>query len=170
MFYLTSRLGLHLDSLHSGRPISTTPSILAIDMSSNGPGVEFVPVSSTDSTQTQSTHTHTTHRGKVLHCMWCGTQMEANLSGRKRKYCSQSCRQRAYEQRNLLAAADLDPDSVVLTQRTITGLQDRLYELRCSAEDIATAAQEGASAEELKDLTDELLDIARRVERFRDSE
>lgn len=33
-------------------------------------------------------------------CLWCGDQLEAtNRVGRRRRYCRQSCRQRAYESR-----------------------------------------------------------------------
>ncbi|WP_410493200.1 hypothetical protein [Corynebacterium tuberculostearicum] len=46
-------------------------------------------------------------------------------------------------------------------------MRDGLFELRCSAEDINTAAEEGASAQELADLCEELVALARRLEGLR---
>lgn len=80
--------------------------------------------------------------------------------GRRRQYCRQSCRQRAYEQRALIAAGRapaLSPDAVVLSAEDAASLSDRVYQVRCAAEDIATALAEGASHTELQQLCDVLL-------------
>lgn len=34
-----------------------------------------------------------------MSCEYCGEAVDQGLSGRKRKYCKRSCRQRAYEER-----------------------------------------------------------------------
>ena len=46
-------------------------------------------------------------------------------------------------------------------------LSDLLFELRCAAEDIATAADEDSPAEEIRGLCAELVTLARRAEHLR---
>lgn len=84
-------------------------------------------------------------------------------TGRPRQYCRQSCRQRAYEQRSLITtgrAGALPTDAVVLSAEEATALADRVYQVRCAAEDIATALDEGAGPAELRELCDTLLRAA----------
>ena len=57
--------------------------------------------------------------------------------GRKRRYCRQSCRQRAYLARKLAVAHDLAPDEVVVRRDELTELQDRVYTLQAALEDVA---------------------------------
>lgn len=93
--------------------------------------------------------------------------------GRRRQYCRQSCRQRAYEQRASLtrgeagALAALPPDAVVLSADDATDLSDRVYQVRCAAEDVATALDEGAGQTELRDLCDVLIRAARAADGWR---
>lgn len=56
---------------------------------------------------------------------------------------------------------------MVLSPASVSRLKDAVFELRCAAEDISTAAAEGATGEELQVLCQELLDIARQVEKMR---
>ncbi|WP_029135822.1 hypothetical protein [Nakamurella lactea] len=98
-------------------------------------------------------------------CAWCGREIEdASTVGRKRRYCGQSCRQRAYENRVALERGGLPADAVVLTQDEREALSDRLFQVRCAAEDVATAIAEGASATELRALLDELVEFAKEAE------
>jgi len=98
-------------------------------------------------------------------CAWCGREIEdAATVGRKRRYCGQSCRQRAYENRVALERGGLPADAVVLTQDEREALSDRLFQVRCAAEDVATAVSEGASATELTVLLDELVTFAKEAE------
>lgn len=46
-------------------------------------------------------------------------------------------------------------------------LTDLLFELRCAAEDIATAAEEDSPPAEIRDLCTELVTLARRAEHLR---
>jgi hypothetical protein len=81
-------------------------------------------------------------------------------TGRRRQYCRQSCRQRAYEQRARITtggATTLAPDAVVLSAEEATSLSDRVYQVRCAAEDVATAFDEGAAQPELRQLCATLL-------------
>ena len=78
--------------------------------------------------------------------------------GRRRRYCRQSCRQRAYEQRaSITASPSLAPDAVVLSAVEAVQLSDRVYQVRCAAEDVVTALDEGAERRELRDLCEVLM-------------
>ena len=48
-------------------------------------------------------------------------------------------------------------DAVVLSAEEAAELADRVYQVRCAAEDVATAVEEGAPAAELRTLCDALL-------------
>lgn len=90
--------------------------------------------------------------------------------GRRRQYCRQSCRQRAYEQRALINGTngtELPSDAVVLSADEAAGLSDRVYQVRCAAEDVATALDEGAGATELRELCDALVRAARAADGWR---
>ena len=87
--------------------------------------------------------------------------------GRRRQYCRQSCRQRAYEQRALVKGTSLAPDSVVLTADEASQLSDRVYQVRCAAEDMATAIEEGAEGPELRDLCEALMQAAKATDGWR---
>ncbi len=87
--------------------------------------------------------------------------------GRRRQYCRQSCRQRAYEQRALVKGTPLAPDAVVLSPDEAAELSDRVYQVRCAAEDVATAVREGADAAELHELCDALMAAAKAADGWR---
>lgn len=87
--------------------------------------------------------------------------------GRRRRYCRQSCRQRAYEQRSAVKGTAIPEDSVVLSAAEALDLADRSFAARCAAEDVATAIREGAEADELAQLCDEMVSLARDAERLR---
>jgi len=90
--------------------------------------------------------------------------------GRRRQYCRQSCRQRAYEQRASISRANgasLPADVVVLSADQAADLADRVYQLRCAAEDVATALEEGTEATELRDLCTALVRVAQAVDGWR---
>ncbi|WP_375488537.1 hypothetical protein [uncultured Mycobacterium sp.] len=99
-----------------------------------------------------------TRRSRPQPCRWCGRDVADTGMGRRRQYCRQSCRQRAYEQRALISGVDALPaDAVVLSAREAAELSDRVYQVRCAAEDVATALDEGAEKAELRELCDALL-------------
>lgn len=102
-------------------------------------------------------------------CAWCGEEMPGHLRGRPRKFCSRSCRQRAYEQRASQPAADAPtPTSTRLGTPGDTGdeLGDQLFELRCAAEDLVTAMDEGAEPAELRGMATDLVRLAHRAEQL----
>jgi hypothetical protein len=106
-------------------------------------------------------------------CRWCGRDVTDVGMGRRRQYCRQSCRQRAYEQRALIsrgvsgASLALPADAVVLSADDAADLSDRVYQVRCAAEDVATALNEGAGATELRELCDALVRAARAADGWR---
>ncbi|MCL2534130.1 MAG: hypothetical protein FWE39_08190 [Nocardiaceae bacterium] len=104
---------------------------------------------------------------KPVSCVWCGRDVASVGVGRRRRYCRQSCRQRAYEQRNAVKGTSIPADAVVLTAEEAAALSDRMFELRCAAEDIATAIAEDSDRTELTDLADRLVAMARDAERYR---
>ena len=87
--------------------------------------------------------------------------------GRRRKYCKRSCRQRAYEQRTLVEGTSIPEDAIILSPAEAADLGDRMYLLRCAAEDLSTAIGEQADPESLHRLADELLRLAHEAERLR---
>lgn len=83
----------------------------------------------TPTTPSQSTESKTRHRPSSLTCQWCGTGFPVPARGRIPKWCSDSCRHRAWEQRRA-AASGLCAVSVVervaevvRTQRVVEKLQ-----------------------------------------------
>lgn len=59
------------------------------------------------------------------------------------------------------------PDSVVLTAEEASELSDRVYQVRCAAEDVATAVSEGAEGDELRELCDALMRAAKAADGWR---
>ncbi|MGV8871859.1 MAG: hypothetical protein ACOH2Q_04995 [Rhodococcus sp. (in: high G+C Gram-positive bacteria)] len=100
-------------------------------------------------------------------CTWCGRPVADTGTGRKRRYCRQSCRQRAYEQRSAMKGTSIPDDSIVLTAEEASAAADRAFEVRCAAEDVSTAVTEGADSAELHRLCVELLAKAHDAERLR---
>ena len=113
-----------------------------------------------------------TRRAHPQPCRWCGRDVTDAGMGRRRQYCRQSCRQRAYEQRATLnrgeaGAAALPADAVVLSVDDVADLSDRVYQVRCAAEDVATALDEGAGGAVLRELCDVLIRAARAADGWR---
>jgi len=106
-------------------------------------------------------------RRRIQPCRWCGREVADAGLGRRRQYCRQSCRQRAYEQRAMVKGTSLSPDAVVLTAEEASELSDRVYQVRCAAEDVATAIEEGAERAELAELCDALMRAAKAADGWR---
>jgi hypothetical protein len=107
-------------------------------------------------------------RAEARHCAWCGRRLpDDGKVGRPRRYCAQPCRQRAYERRTAVQRGGLPEDAVVLSATELADLQDRLFQLRCAAEDVVTAVDDGATSTELRKLAEELHHNARDLERLR---
>ena len=100
-------------------------------------------------------------------CAWCGRPVDEGSSGRRRRYCRRSCRQRAYEQRQSLRARELPEGTVVLSEAESADLMDRMFQLRCACEDLHIAITEEEDTAELRRMSDGLVAAARRAERLR---
>lgn len=61
----------------------------------------------------------------------------------------------------------LPEDAVVLSSTELADLQDRLFQLRCAAEDVVTAVHDGAAVGELSALAGDIAQAARELERLR---
>ncbi len=86
--------------------------------------------------------------------------------GRPRLYCTQACRQRAYEQRAASAKAGLPEDVVIVSRAELDGLQDRLYQLRCALEDVQTTLDDKPTKAELERSLADLLRSTGRLDRL----
>ncbi|WP_182347479.1 hypothetical protein [Tomitella gaofuii] len=106
-------------------------------------------------------------QNKPSPCAWCGRPVAEVSAGRRRRYCRQSCRQRAYEQRRTLAGTSIPGDAVILSAADATAVSDRAFQLRCACEDVATAVDEGAPRDELARMCADLVALARQGERLR---
>ncbi|WP_237568941.1 hypothetical protein [Mycolicibacterium lacusdiani] len=106
-------------------------------------------------------------RARPQPCRWCGREVPDAGIGRRRQYCRQSCRQRAYEQRALVKGTSVPADAVVLTAEEASELSDRVFQVRCAAEDVATAVEEGADTTELRDLCYALMQAAKAADGWR---
>lgn len=58
-------------------------------------------------------------------------------------------------------------DAVVLSADEAAALSDRVYQVRCAAEDVVIAVEEGAAAGELRRLCDELMRAAKAADGWR---
>ena len=87
--------------------------------------------------------------------------------GRRRQYCRESCRPRANAQRGLVKGTAVPEDAVVLSAEEASVLADRVYQVRCAAEDMATALDEGADRAELRQLCDAVMQAARAADGWR---
>jgi hypothetical protein len=67
----------------------------------------------------------------------------------------------------MVKGTSLASDSVVLTAEEAAQLSDRVYQVRCAAEDVATAIEEGAEGAELRDLCDALMRAAKAADGWR---
>jgi len=67
----------------------------------------------------------------------------------------------------MVKGTSVPPDAVVLSADEAAELSDRVFQVRCAAEDVATAVDEGADGSELRDLCDALLKAARAADGWR---
>lgn len=67
----------------------------------------------------------------------------------------------------MVRGTSLPPDAVVLSPDEAAELTDRVYQVRCAAEDVATAVTEGAAAAELRELCDALMRAAKAADGWR---
>jgi hypothetical protein len=67
----------------------------------------------------------------------------------------------------MVKGTSLAPDAVVLTAEEASELSDRLYQVRCAAEDLAMAIEDAAEGTELSDLCASLMRAAKAADGWR---
>jgi hypothetical protein len=67
----------------------------------------------------------------------------------------------------MVKGTSVPADAVVLSADEAAELSDRVFQVRCAAEDVATAVEEGAEGSELRGLCDALLKAARAADGWR---
>ncbi len=87
--------------------------------------------------------------------------------GRRRQYSTPSSRPPAYAPPARGNGTPVPADAVVLTADEAAELSDRVYQVRCAAEDVATAVDEGADHAELRELCAALLTAAKTADGWR---
>ncbi|WP_461145017.1 hypothetical protein [Salinifilum aidingensis] len=105
---------------------------------------------------------------RARYCSWCGQRVASSgKQGRPKQYCTRSCRQRAYERRTAVQRGGLPEDAVVLSAGELADLQDRVFQVRCAAEDIVTAVDDGADGGEVRKLAEQVAALSADLERLR---
>ena len=66
-----------------------------------------------------------------------------------------------------MKGTSLPSDAIVLSADEAAQLSDRVYQVRCAAEDVVTAVDEGADTGQLRDLCQSLLRAARAADGWR---
>lgn len=75
-------------------------------------------------------------------CRWCGEAFAIHPgSGRPRKYCKRSHRQRHYEAKRLADSRGLGPDELLIEASKIDDLRDRIFAFEAACEDAETDLQ-----------------------------
>lgn len=67
----------------------------------------------------------------------------------------------------MVKGTSVPEDAVVLSADEAAELSDRVYQVRCAAEDVATAVNEGAAASELRQLCEALMQAAKAADGWR---
>ena len=67
----------------------------------------------------------------------------------------------------MVKGTSFTPESVVLSLDEASELSDRVYQVRCAAEDVATAVDEGAEHTELRELCNALMRAAKAADGWR---
>jgi hypothetical protein len=83
------------------------------------------------------------------------------VTGRPRRFCRPSCRQRAYEARRRAAEVGLSEAELVVARSQLDELHDRLYVLACAVEDVERDLNDSATRAEYREAIDWLLEAAR---------
>jgi hypothetical protein len=95
-------------------------------------------------------------------CEWCRQTLGArNSSGRKRVYCSQSCRQRAYQSRKRSKQLGLKEGEVVVSSVLLDRMNKRLQAL-----EVALVEVEAAELQNSDERVNQLYQAARRLRRL----
>lgn len=105
--------------------------------------------------------------GVTARCEWCSRRIDNDLPiGRRRRYCTQSCRQRAYEKRRQQSSGTAGPDEATIRRADLESLQDRLYVLRSAIEVLDATLEEQPTRDELISVAREVVSAAGDLDRL----
>lgn len=97
-------------------------------------------------------------------CEWCGTEFaDPSRTGRPRKYCRRSHRQRHYEARRRGADRGLADHEAIVNRTDYDRLRDEIYRLEAACEDADTDLHASPTRTDLSDVIDALTSVARGV-------
>ena len=100
----------------------------------------------------------------VKRCRWCGEAFAIHPgSGRPRKYCKRSHRQRHYEAKRLEDSRGLGPDELLIEAFKIDDLRDRIFAFEAACEDVETDLELDESPAAHKAAVADLLAAARPI-------
>ncbi len=103
--------------------------------------------------------------GDERRCRWCRRALEARTGpGRPKQFCSQRCRQWDWVSRQRARELELSDGELVVARAELDQLHDDLYVLACAVDDTErdlADVGDGASATELREILDWLLDAAK---------
>ncbi len=97
-------------------------------------------------------------------CKQCRRVLPEQTMGRPRQFCSQACRQWHWVGQQRAHELQLSEHELIVTTRELDELHDELYVLACAVNDAERdlrAAGSRASARELREIVDWLLEAAR---------
>lgn len=95
-------------------------------------------------------------------CRWCGREIPPRPGpGRRREFCTDSCRQFDYQSRRRAASSGLRDDEMIVSRRDVDDLHDRLYALEAAVEDVERDLAGGAGLPEHREAVAWLLEAAR---------
>lgn len=107
---------------------------------------------------------------KPTPCSWCRRPLPgAARTGRPRRYCRQSCRQRAFEARRRADEVGLTESELVVTRAERDALQDALYVLEAAVEDVDRDLAASDTEADVRSALAWLLSAARPVLELRSS-
>jgi hypothetical protein len=89
--------------------------------------------------------------------------------GRPRRYCRQSCRQRAHEARRRAAELGLAEHELVVARAELDALYDQLYVLECAVEDVDRDLRASATKRDYEEALGWILEAARPLGSLRPS-
>lgn len=92
---------------------------------------------------------------------------EPKATGRPRRYCRRSCRQRDYESRRRAAEVGLSEAELVVTRQALDRLHDALYVLEAAVEDVERDLAVATTVREHADAVQWLLQAARPLTELR---
>ncbi|MCB0980616.1 MAG: hypothetical protein H6513_05305 [Acidimicrobiaceae bacterium] len=102
--------------------------------------------------------------GERGRCKWCRRVLPPQTTGRPRQFCSQACRQWHWVGKQRASELQLNENELIVTKAELDALHDELYVLARAVNDAERdldAAGAKASARELREIVDWLLDAAR---------